>query len=90
MSQSIKRRLAHGIGAAVVATAASATLAVGAAEASTQVTPPAGITVPGDPTAAPAGWLIRASGKAGSTSRASASPMVTSRGPQSGSPAAAR
>jgi len=63
MSQSIKRRLAHGIGAAVVATAASATLAVGAAEASTQVTPPAGITVPGDPTAAPAGLVASLEGR---------------------------
>ena len=63
MSQCIKRRLAHGIGAAVAATAASATLAVGAAEASTQVTPPAGITVPGDPTAAPAGLVASLEGR---------------------------
>ena len=53
MSSSMKRRLARGLGAALAATAASATLAVGAAGAST-VTPLAGISVPGDPTAAPA------------------------------------
>jgi hypothetical protein len=54
MSSSTKRRLARGLGAALAATAASATLAIGAAGASTQVTPLAGITVPGDPAAAPA------------------------------------
>jgi CHRD domain/Protein of unknown function (DUF3455) len=54
MSHSTKRRVARGIGAALVATAASATLAVGSAGASTQVTPPAGLAVRGDPTAAPA------------------------------------
>ena len=54
MSHRTRRRLARGIGAALAASAASATLAVGAAGASTQVTPLAGITVPGDPTAAPA------------------------------------
>jgi len=54
MSHSTKRRVARGIGAALVATAASATLAVGSAGASTQGTPPAGIAVRGDPTAAPA------------------------------------
>ncbi|MET9269809.1 CHRD domain-containing protein [Kribbella sp. NPDC003557] len=54
MSHSTRRRVARGIGAALVATAASATLAVGSAGASTQVTPLAGITVPGTPAAAPA------------------------------------
>ncbi|MET9317092.1 CHRD domain-containing protein [Kribbella sp. NPDC003505] len=63
MSQSTKRRLARGIGAAVVATAASATLAVGAAGASTQVTQGAGITVPGDPTAAPASLVASLEGR---------------------------
>ncbi len=63
MSSSTKRRLARGIGAALVATAASATLAVGAAGASTQVTPLAGITVPGDPTAAPASLVASLEGR---------------------------
>jgi hypothetical protein len=54
MSHSTRRRLARGIGVALVTAAASATVAVGAAGASTQVTPLAGITVPGDPAAAPA------------------------------------
>jgi CHRD domain/Protein of unknown function (DUF3455) len=63
MSDSTKRRLARGIGAALVATAASATLAVGAAGASTQVTPLTGITVPGDPTAAAAGLVASLEGR---------------------------
>jgi hypothetical protein len=63
MSDSTKRRLARGIGAALVATAASATLAVGAAGASRQVTPLAGITVPGDPTAAAAGLVASLEGR---------------------------
>lgn len=63
MSGSINRRLARGIGAAVVATAASATLAVGTAGASTQATPLAGITVRGDPTAAPAGFVASLEGR---------------------------
>jgi hypothetical protein len=63
MSDSTKRRLARGIGAALVATAASATLAAGAAGASTQVTPLAGITVPGDPTAAAAGLVASLEGR---------------------------
>ncbi|TCN37137.1 CHRD domain-containing protein [Kribbella orskensis] len=63
MSHSTRRRLARGIGAALVATAASATLAVGAAGASTQVTPLAGITVPGDPTAAPATLVASLEGR---------------------------
>lgn len=63
MSHSIKRRLTRSIGAAVVATAASATLAVGAAGASTQVTPPDGLTVRGDPAAAPAGFVASLEGR---------------------------
>ena len=54
MSSSTKRRLAHGIGAVLAAAAASATLATSPALASSQETPPPGITVPGDPAAAPA------------------------------------
>ena len=63
MSSSTKRRLARGIGAALVATAASATLAVSAASANSQATPPAGITVPGDPTAAPAALVASLEGR---------------------------
>jgi hypothetical protein len=63
MSSSTKRRLARGIGAALVATAASTTLAVGAASANSQATPPAGITVPGDPTAAPASLVASLEGR---------------------------
>lgn len=63
MSSSTKRRLARGIGAALVATAASATLAVSAASANSQATPPAGITVPGDPTAAPASLVASLEGR---------------------------
>jgi len=50
---STKRRLARGIGAVLAAAAASATLAANAASASSDVTQPAGITVPGDSTGAP-------------------------------------
>ena len=54
MTSSTKRRLAWRIGAVLAAAAASGTLAVSAASANSDVTPPAGITVPGDPAAAPA------------------------------------
>jgi hypothetical protein len=54
VTSSTKRRLAWRIGAVLAAAAASGTLAVSAASANSDVTPPAGITVPGDPTAAPA------------------------------------
>ncbi len=54
MTSSTKRRLAWRIGAVFAAAAASATLAIGAASANSDVTPPAGITVPGDATGAPA------------------------------------
>ena len=63
MFHSINRRLARGVGAAVLATAASATLAVGTAGASTQATPLAGITVRGDPNAAPAGLVASLEGR---------------------------
>jgi hypothetical protein len=53
MTSSTKHRLARGIGA-VLAAAASATLGISAASANADVTPPAGITVPGDSTGAPA------------------------------------
>jgi CHRD domain/Protein of unknown function (DUF3455) len=51
---STKRRLAWRIGAVLAAAAASATLAISAASANSDVTPPAGITVPGNATGAPA------------------------------------
>ena len=54
MDSSMKRRLAYGVGAVLATAAASATLAIGAASASTDVTPPAGITVPGNSAGAPA------------------------------------
>jgi hypothetical protein len=54
MTSSTKRRVARGIGAALAAAAASATLAVSGASANSDVTPPAGITVPADSTGAPA------------------------------------
>jgi CHRD domain/Protein of unknown function (DUF3455) len=54
MTSSTNRRLAWRIGAVLAAAAASATLGTSAASANSDVTPPAGITVPGDPAAAPA------------------------------------
>ena len=54
MISSTKRRLARGIGAGLAAVAAFGTLGVSAASASSGPAPLAGITVPGDPTAAPA------------------------------------
>ncbi|HEY3713258.1 MAG TPA: DUF3455 domain-containing protein [Jatrophihabitantaceae bacterium] len=54
MNSNTKRRLAGGIGAVLAAAAASATLAIGAASAASDVTQPAGITVPGHSTGAPA------------------------------------
>jgi hypothetical protein len=54
VTSSTTRRLAWRIGAVLAAAAASGTLAVSAASANSDVTPPTGITVPGDPAAAPA------------------------------------
>ena len=54
MTSSKKRRLAFSIGAVLAAAAASATLAISPASANADVTPPAGITVPGNSTGAPA------------------------------------
>jgi CHRD domain/Protein of unknown function (DUF3455) len=54
MTSSTIRRLAYGIGAVLAAAAASATLAISAASANSDVTPPTGITVPGNATGAPA------------------------------------
>src|SRR4029453_3339179 len=54
MTSKMKRRLACGIGTVLAAAAASTMLATSAASATSDVTPPAGITVPGDSTGAPA------------------------------------
>jgi CHRD domain/Protein of unknown function (DUF3455) len=54
MVSSMKHRLTCSVGAVLAAATASATLAIGAASASTDVTPPAGITVPGNSAGAPA------------------------------------
>jgi hypothetical protein len=54
MTSRMKRRLACGIGTALAAAAASTMLATSAASASSDVTPPVGITVRGDSTGAPA------------------------------------
>ena len=53
MISSTKRRLARGIGAGLAAVAAFGTLGISAASASSGPAPLAGITVPGDATAAP-------------------------------------
>jgi CHRD domain/Protein of unknown function (DUF3455) len=63
MSRTTTRRLARGIGAALAASAVSATLAISAASANSQATPPAGVTVPGDPTAAPATLIASLEGR---------------------------
>ena len=63
MTSSMKRRLARGIGVAIAAAASSATLAVSAASADTDVTPPAGITVPADATQAPAVLIASLEGR---------------------------
>ena len=64
MISSTKRRLAYGIGAGIAAAAAFGTLAVGAASASSSnVTPQAGIAVPGNATAAPATLVASLEGR---------------------------
>jgi hypothetical protein len=63
MTSSTKRRLACGIGAALAAAAASTTFAVSAASASSDVTPLAGITVPGNSTGAPAVLIASLEGR---------------------------
>jgi hypothetical protein len=62
MTSSTKRRWFHGVGAVLATVAVSATLAVTAAAAS-DATPPAGITVPGDPTGAPAVLIASLEGR---------------------------
>ena len=63
MISSTKRRLARGIGAGLAAAAAFGTLGVSAASASSGPAPLAGITVPGDPTAAPATLVASLEGR---------------------------
>src|SRR6476661_6204030 len=62
MTGSTKRRLFQGVGAVLAAVAMSATLAVNTASAS-EGTPRAGITVPGDPTGAPAVLIASLEGR---------------------------
>ena len=62
MTSSTKRRLFQGVGAALAAIAMSATLAVNTAAAS-DGTPPAGITVPGEATGAPAVLIASLEGR---------------------------
>jgi hypothetical protein len=63
MSSTTKRRLAFGIGAALAAGVALGTLAISAASANSDVTAQAGITVPGDSTAAPATLVASLEGR---------------------------
>ncbi len=72
MSSSTKRRLAWRIGAVLAAAAASATLAISAASADSHVTPPTGITVPGNATGAPAALVASLEGRNEVTGGASA------------------
>jgi hypothetical protein len=58
-----KSRLAWRIGAILAAAAASGTLGISAASASTYVTPLGGITVPGDPAGAPAALVASLEGR---------------------------
>src|SRR5262249_58404349 len=63
MISSTKRRLAAGIGAGIAAAAAFGTLGISAASASSDPAPLAGITVPGDATAAPATLVASLEGR---------------------------
>ena len=58
-----KRRLASGIGAALAAAAAFTILASSAVSANSDVTPPAGITVPADPSGVPARLVASLEGR---------------------------
>jgi len=71
MTSRMKRRLACGIGTALAAAAASTMLATSAASASSDVTPPVGITVRGDSTGAPAVLVASLEGRNEVTSGAS-------------------
>jgi hypothetical protein len=72
MISSTKRRLARGIGAGLAAVAAFGTLGISAASASSGPVPLAGITVPGDATAAPATLVASLEGRNEVTGGASA------------------
>jgi hypothetical protein len=63
MTSSTRRRLAGGIGAGIAAAAALGTLAISAASANSDVTPPAGITVPGNSAGAPATLVASLEGR---------------------------
>jgi hypothetical protein len=63
MISSTKRRLTAGIGAGLAAAAAFGTLGISAASASSDLAPLAGITVPGDATAAPATLVASLEGR---------------------------
>src|SRR5215475_12755 len=63
MTRNTKRRLARGFGVALAAAAAAATFGTSAASADSDVTPPAGITVPGDATGAPAVLIASLEGR---------------------------
>jgi hypothetical protein len=63
MTSSTKQRVAHGIGAAITAGVAFGTLGISAASANSDVTPLAGITVPGNATAAPATLVASLEGR---------------------------
>jgi hypothetical protein len=71
MTSSTRRRAAHAGGAAIAAMVAFGTLGISAASASSDVTPPAGITVPGNATAAPATLVASLEGRNEVTSGAS-------------------
>jgi CHRD domain/Protein of unknown function (DUF3455) len=58
-----KRRRAFGIGATLAAAAAFTTLASSAVSANSDVTPPAGITVPADPSGVPASLVASLEGR---------------------------
>ena len=63
MTSSTKRRVAYSVGAALAAAVALGTLGISAASANSDVTPLAGITVPGNATAAPATLLASLEGR---------------------------
>jgi hypothetical protein len=63
MTSTTKRRLVYGLGAALAAGVALGTLAISAASANSDVTPPVGITVPGHSTGAPATLVASLEGR---------------------------
>ena len=63
MISSTKGRVAHSIGTAIAAVAAFGTLGISAASANSDVTPLAGITVPGNATAPPATLVASLEGR---------------------------